>query len=184
MGNVWTFQSGTFRWEFGTHSCIPNLVTVGTTLQKPRPKPQCLGSKSFQTSLEVDAVKGATWVNEMKKATMDIMICEQLPFMVFCTFCSNTLRFAWSSIAASLFKGSSGLGSWNSKKYYTNQRLTNVELKYQNQGTHQEEILKAIDYGVDCQHRFPVLEDSKSNNTTNLNVLYIHYFETFATSEK
>ena len=94
---------------------------------------------------------------------MNIIIYEQLPFMVFCTFCSNTLRFAWSSIAASLFKGSSGLGSWNAKKYYTNQRLTNVELKYQNQGTHQEEILKAIDYGVDCQHRFPVLEDPESN---------------------
>ena len=48
------------------------------------------------------------------------------------------------------------------KKYYTNQRQAIVETKYQNQGTHQEEILKAIDYGVDCQHRFPVLEDPES----------------------
>ena len=73
---LWEMSEGSnlehFGWEFGTHSCIPKLVTlehVGTTLQKPRPKPQCLGSKSLQTSLEVDAVKGATWVNEMKEAT-------------------------------------------------------------------------------------------------------------------
>ena len=61
-----------------------------------------------------------------------------------------------------LVQGILRVGFLKCDKILHNLMPTKVAIKYQNKGTHQEEILKAIDYGVDCQHRFPVLEDPES----------------------
>jgi len=107
------------------------LEHVGTTLQKPRPKPQCLGSKSFQTSLEVDAVKGATFHSLLHILLKHPPVCLKLHRSL---LVQGILRIGF-----------------------------------------QEEILKAIDYGVDCQHRFPVLsEDVEADVALKVDVGVVH----------
>ena len=119
--------------------------------------PGILDSESLKASLEVNTIEVATC--KIRREFNQIHCkCDKYysPFMVFWTFCSNILRLDCSSMAASLFRGSSGLGSWN-KKDQDRQHIWKDLVEIREKGTHEEEVLKTIDYRVDCQHWLPVL---------------------------
>lgn len=88
-----------------------------------------------------------------------------------CTFCSNSLRLFCRTSAASLFSGSSGLGScgrygWGSTS--PRGRSPTSPSPSAPAPTHQEEILQAINYGVYRKDWLPVLSVGREHHDQGL----------------